>query len=140
MTGGLIWKRQSPPQVAAISAEERGDIMDDCIFCKIVGGDIPATKVFENENVLAFEDIHPLAPVHVVLVPKRHVAAMIDLGAPDAALVAELFFAANTVARLKGIDKSGFRLVINCGSDGGQVVHHLHLHILGGKKLVDGLG
>lgn len=114
--------------------------MEDCIFCKIVEGDIPATKVFENENVLAFEDINPLAPVHVVLVPKRHVAAMTDLGAHDAALVTELFFTANAVARLKGIDTSGFRLVINCGSDGGQVVRHLHLHILGGKKLVDGLG
>lgn len=113
--------------------------MDDCIFCKIVRGEIPSTKVYEDETIFAFEDIQPLAPVHVLLVPKRHVATVMDLGEDDD-VMKDLFAAARKVAHLKGVDESGFRLTVNSGAEGGQIVYHLHLHLLGGRKLVDELG
>ncbi|OPL16502.1 MAG: histidine triad nucleotide-binding protein [delta proteobacterium MLS_D] len=114
--------------------------MDDCIFCKIVEGKIPASVVYEDETVLAFEDIQPAAPVHVILVPKRHVESMMDMGNGQRELAADLLEAAVKVARLKGVDETGFRLVNNCGPDGGQLVGHLHMHILGGRKLTDAMG
>ncbi|HET57786.1 MAG TPA: histidine triad nucleotide-binding protein [Deltaproteobacteria bacterium] len=114
--------------------------MDECIFCKIVEGKIPASVVYEGETVLAFEDIQPTAPVHVILVPKRHVGSMMDMGDGQRELAADIMEAAVKVARLKGVDETGFRLVINCGPDGGQLVGHLHMHLLGGRKLTDGMG
>ncbi len=114
--------------------------MDECIFCKIVEGKIPASVVHEDETVLAFEDIQPTAPVHVILVPKRHVGSMMDMGDGQRELAADIMEAAVKVARLKGVDETGFRLVINCGPDGGQLVGHLHMHVLGGRKLTDGMG
>jgi histidine triad (HIT) family protein len=113
--------------------------MEDCIFCKIVAGDIPCQKVFENEKVLAFEDIHPMAPVHVIIIPKQHVATLMDVdeaGMPD---LMAMMTAAQEVSRVKKVDKRGFRLVINCNREGGQVVFHLHMHLLGGLRLKDGL-
>lgn len=114
--------------------------MADCVFCKIVAGEIPCTKVYEDEAVLAFEDIQPMAPVHVVLVPKRHMATIMDMEEADRNLPAELFAALREVARIKGIDESGFRTVINSNRDGGQIIFHLHVHVLGGRKLADSLG
>jgi histidine triad (HIT) family protein len=114
--------------------------MDDCIFCKIVKGSIPCSKVYEDEKVLAFDDIHPMAPVHVVIIPKEHIATILDLSGDRMAVMGNMVAAAQEVARQKGIAVSGFRVVINCNEEGGQVIFHLHMHVLGGKKLQDGLG
>lgn len=113
--------------------------MEDCIFCKIAAGEIPCRKVYENEKALAFEDIHPMAPVHIIIIPKRHIATLMDVDAERAADLQSMVTAAQEVAGLKKIDAKGFRLVINCNREGGQVVFHLHMHLLGGLKLKDGL-
>ena len=114
--------------------------MEDCIFCKIVQGIIPSRKVYEDEAVLAFEDINPVAPVHVVVIPKRHIATFMDITPETMDCMQAMVTAAQEIARLKGIDKKGFRVVINCNEEGGQVVFHLHLHVLGGRKLRGGMG
>lgn len=106
-----------------------------CIFCKIVTGDIPANKIYENEHVIAFHDIQPAAPVHALIIPKKHIATMNDVQDEDDQLMAEVFKAARHVAKLLGVNESGYRLINNCNSDGGQVVYHLHVHLLGGQKL-----
>ena len=106
---------------------------DDCLFCRIVRKEIPATIVLENEHVLAFRDIDPKAPTHVVVVPKVHVATLDD--ATDAHMLGELQLAAAAIARTEGIVEGGYRTVMNCGPDAGQTVFHLHLHLLGGRKL-----
>jgi histidine triad (HIT) family protein len=106
----------------------------DCLFCKIVDGVIPVTRVYENEAVLAFPDINPQAPVHILIIPKRHFASLTHTSSADAELLNELLLAANEIAQLQHLDK-GFRLVINTGPDGGQTVEHLHLHLLGGRQM-----
>ena len=107
----------------------------DCIFCKIIEGSIPSKKVFENDRVLAFQDIQPAAPVHILIIPKKHIPTMNDIGPEDAELIGELFTTARHIAKEQGIDEAGYRLINNVNSDGGQVVYHLHIHLLGGKKL-----
>ena len=106
--------------------------MSDCLFCKIVAGEIPSNKVYENDSVFAFRDINPQAPVHVLIVPKRHMDNVLQC---DGATAAALTEAVGIVARQEGVAKSGFRLVSNCGRDGAQSVNHLHVHLLGGKAL-----
>lgn len=113
--------------------------MTNCIFCKIINGEIPCTKVYEDEGVLAFEDIHPMAPVHVVIIPKTHIATLMDVDA-GSDIPGRLTSAAQKVAKIKNVADGGFRTVVNCNADGGQVVFHLHLHLLGGRKLEDQLG
>jgi histidine triad (HIT) family protein len=113
--------------------------MEDCIFCKITAGVIPCRKVYENEKVLAFEDIHPMAPIHVIIIPKKHIATFMDVDAEGMADLQSMMSAAQEVARAKNVDRKGFRLVINCNKEGGQVVFHLHMHLLGGLRLKDGL-
>jgi len=113
--------------------------MEDCIFCKIANGTIPSSKVYENSEVVAFDDIHPMAPVHVIIIPKKHIPTLLDVTTANIRDVSSMVAAAQEVARIKGIDKRGFRAVINCNEEGGQVIFHLHMHILGGKKLKDGL-
>jgi histidine triad (HIT) family protein len=113
--------------------------MEDCIFCKIVRGEIPASPVYEDERVLAFDDIQPMAPVHVIIIPKRHIATFMDVEEGQMADLQAMMEVARKVARLKKVDEKGFRLVINCNEEGGQVVFHLHMHLLGGQKLRDGL-
>ena len=108
---------------------------DDCIFCKIAAGDFGTEFVVETENVVAFDDITPQAPTHVQVIPKRHVSSIRGLGRDDETLLGEMIAVANDVAAMKGIDESGFRLVTNAGKDSGQEVFHLHIHVLGGKKL-----
>ncbi len=109
--------------------------MTDCLFCRIAGGELGAEKVDESEQVLAFRDIRPVAPIHVLLIPKRHVAESVaELGAAHGELLGELFALAANVAKREGLD-SGWRLVTNVGPDAGQSVHHLHIHLLGGRKL-----
>ncbi len=107
----------------------------DCVFCKIIKGEIPAKKVFENDRVLAFENIKPVHPVHVVIVPKKHIDNIQAAARADKDDLAEMFLAVPEVARIKGVDKSGYRLVINFGRDSGQSVEHLHIHLLGGETL-----
>lgn len=106
--------------------------MEDCIFCKIINKEIPSSLVYEDENVVAFNDINPQAPVHIIVVPKKHVANVTEA---DGEMIQNIFTAINKIAMEKGIDKSGFRVVTNCGKDAGQTVEHLHFHILAGRKL-----
>ena len=113
--------------------------MEECIFCKIAAGTIPSQKVFEDDRVMAFEDIQPMAPVHIIVIPKRHIPTLMDADAEGLADIQAMMSAARVVARLKGVDRKGFRVVINCNEEGGQVVFHLHMHLLGGRKLCDGL-
>lgn len=113
--------------------------MAECIFCKIIKGDIPSKKVYEDDAVLAFDDISPMAPVHVIIIPKKHIATLLDVDT-NADTMGRLMAAAQQVAKMKQVADSGFRLAINCNADGGQVVFHLHMHLLGGRKLEDPLG
>ncbi|WP_373187234.1 histidine triad nucleotide-binding protein [Halopseudomonas sp.] len=106
----------------------------DCLFCKIVEGKIPAKKIYEDDQVIAFEDINPQAPVHFLVIPKRHIASLIDLTEDDRELVGHMVFAAQKVAREQGCEK-GFRTVFNCNEDGGQTVYHIHLHVLGKRQM-----
>jgi len=106
--------------------------MSDCIFCKIINGEIPSTKVYEDENVYAFNDIEPQAPVHVLVIPKQHIASALDLTPENSHLVAGCFEAISKIAVEKGLE-NGFRVINCCGIDGGQTVFHLHFHLLGGK-------
>ena len=108
---------------------------DDCLFCKIVAGEIPSTVVLDRENVFAFRDIAPAAPVHVLIVPKRHIDDVRDLSAQDGSVLIEVFQAANEIAASEGIADSGYRLLFNVGPDAGQTVFHLHMHLVGGKPL-----
>jgi histidine triad (HIT) family protein len=108
---------------------------DTCIFCKIAKKEIPAKVVFEDESVLAFEDIKPQAPVHIIVVPKIHVERISNLTADHAVMIGKLILTAKDIARTKGIEASGYRLVLNCNKDAGQEVFHIHLHLLGGRKM-----
>ena len=109
--------------------------MEDCIFCKIANKEIPSSIVYEDEEILAFRDINPVAPVHVLVIPKKHIDSAICLKEEDKELVGKIYMVINKIAKQEGIDESGFRIVVNCGEDGGQEVKHLHFHIIGGKKL-----
>jgi histidine triad (HIT) family protein len=114
--------------------------MKDCVFCRIVAGEIPCAKVYEDDDILAFDDIHPMAPVHVVMIPKRHIATLMDIDTSQTDTAARLLAAARKVAVIKNVAERGFRTVVNCNAEGGQVVFHLHMHLLGGRKLEDTLG
>lgn len=109
--------------------------MADCIFCKIAGKEIPAKIAYEDEDLLAFEDIHPQAPVHLQVIPKRHIARVSDLTEESVGLLGKLVLAANRLAHERGVAEPGYRLVINCNPGAGQSVYHLHLHLLGGRPL-----
>ena len=109
--------------------------MEDCIFCKIIRHEIPSKIVFENEAVIAFEDLHPVAPVHILVVPKKHLASALEVGPEDTVLLGEVWKAIQQIAKEKGIAESGFRIINNCGHDAGQTVPHIHFHVLGGKDL-----
>ena len=106
--------------------------MQDCLFCKIISGEIPSKKVFENDKVYAFYDIAPQAPVHVVVVPKEHIESANAITKENSVSVVDVFEAVPQIAQRLGIDESGYRVVNNCGSDAGQTVFHIHFHILGG--------
>lgn len=112
----------------------------DCIFCKIVEGSIPSKKVLETDTVLAFHDIQPAAPVHVLLIPKQHISTMNDVTPDNASVIGDIALAAQQVAEQLGIKERGYRLINNCNHEGGQVVYHLHVHLLGGEKLGPLLG
>lgn len=112
----------------------------DCIFCRIVRGDFGTVFIAESPGAVAFRDIEPKAPSHVLVVPRRHIGSLIDLGEQDAGLAAELLALAGEVARREGIAERGFRVLTNVGEHGGQTVPHLHFHVMGGRKLTAGLG
>lgn len=112
----------------------------DCIFCKIIQGEIPSTKVYEDETLFAFEDIHPAAPVHILIVPKKHIEGINTFSPEDEPLAGKMFSLARQLAKQQGIAEDGYRLVVNVGSHGGQTVPHLHLHLIGGKPLGVSLG
>jgi histidine triad (HIT) family protein len=107
----------------------------DCLFCRIVAGEIPSDQVYSDDQVIAFRDIAPKAPVHVLVIPRRHLDSTADLGEADAPLAAALLAASNEVARREGVAESGYRVVTNVGADAGQSVAHLHLHVLGGRRM-----
>ncbi len=106
----------------------------DCVFCEIIKGNIPSSKVYEDEFVTAFNDLNPQMPVHVLIVPKKHIASANDLVTEDAELVGRVFLAAKEIAKKLGLD-GGYRIINNCGEDAGQTVKHLHFHMLGGKSM-----
>ena len=109
--------------------------MSDCIFCKIAAGDIPSDIVFQNDELVAFRDINPQAPHHVQIIPRRHIETSLDLNEDDAGLVSRMILTANRIARDLGLSEHGYRLVFNCKQDGGQEVYHIHLHLLGGRRM-----
>ncbi len=107
----------------------------DCLFCKIIAGDIPSAKVYEDDKVYAFRDIEPQAPVHILIIPKEHIASANELTEENASVVGHIFAVAAKIAKDEGIADGGYRIVNNCGQDGGQTVGHLHFHMLGGRSL-----
>ena len=111
----------------------------DCIFCKIIKREIPADVVFEDDDLLAFNDIGPQAPHHVLIIPKQHIATVNDVSVADVQIIGKLTLRARAIAVDRGIDASGYRLVMNCNGEGGQTVFHLHMHLMGGRQL-KGLG
>ena len=112
----------------------------DCIFCQIAAGKIPSQVLYQDEELVAFRDINPQAPVHILIIPKRHIPSLAQLTHAESAIAGDMVKAANHLAREEGISKAGYRLVINTGQEGGQGVSHLHLHLLGGRKLSNNLG
>ena len=109
--------------------------MENCIFCKIIKGEIPSNKVYEDEDVLAFHDINPAAPIHILVIPKKHISKLIDLNVEDEALIGKIYTTINKIAEQEGFAENGFRVITNCGKDAGQEVGHIHFHVLGGKHL-----
>ena len=108
---------------------------DDCVFCKIINKEIPSTFVYEDDELIAFEDINPIAPVHTLIVPKEHIEDLTKLNEENSKFIPKIYLVANKIAEMKGIKEKGFRVTVNCGEDGGQVVRHIHFHLLGGTKL-----
>ena len=107
----------------------------DCLFCKIINGEIPSQKVYEDEYVYAFNDISPTAPVHILIVPKKHISTINDIEDNDAELIGRIYLAAKKIAKEKGIAEDGYRVVTNCNGMAGQTVFHIHYHLIGGREL-----
>lgn len=109
--------------------------MENCLFCKIIKGDIPSNKVYEDEEILAFYDINPATPIHILIIPKKHIKSLAEIKEEDTLLLGKIHQVINKIAEEKGFKEKGYRVIINCGEDGGQEVGHLHFHILAGTKL-----
>lgn len=109
--------------------------MENCIFCKIVNGEIPSEKVYEDEKMLAFKDINPVAPVHILIIPKKHIENLMGVQENDKEIISDIFTVIPKIAEKMGVEKDGFRLISNCGKDAGQEVMHLHFHLIAGTKL-----
>ncbi|MCZ2722855.1 histidine triad nucleotide-binding protein [Marinomonas sp. 15G1-11] len=107
----------------------------DCLFCKIISKEIPATILFEDHDVIAFEDIMPQAPTHFLVIPKKHIATLNDIEDNDSNIIGKLPLVASKIAASKGVDQSGYRVTMNCNQDGGQTVYHIHMHVLAGRKM-----
>ena len=108
---------------------------EDCIFCKIIKGEIPSTKVYEDEEILAFKDINPAAPIHILIIPKKHIDSLATMQDGDEKIIGKIYNVINIIAEQQGVKEKGFRVIVNCGKDGGQEVEHLHFHLLAGTKL-----
>ena len=111
--------------------------MEDCIFCKIINGEIPSEKVYEDEEILAFKDINPAAPVHILVIPKKHIKSLLEVNEEDSKIIAKIYEVINKIVKDMKMEQDGFRVIVNCRKDAGQEVMHLHFHLLGGKKLGD---
>lgn len=109
--------------------------MNDCLFCKIIKGEIPCNKLYEDEGILAFHDINPAAPIHILVIPKKHITSLAHLEKEDEVIVGKIYGVINQIAEEQGFKQDGYRVIVNCGKNGGQEVMHLHFHILGGKPL-----
>lgn len=109
--------------------------MEECLFCKIVAGEIPSDKVYEDDNFFAFRDINPQAPVHILIIPKKHIQSLDAVEQENVELIGQLLFKAKEIARAENISEAGYRVVSNIGEEGGQTVNHLHLHIIGGRSM-----
>jgi len=109
--------------------------MAECVFCKIINKEMPADIVYQDEEILAFKDINPVAPVHILIIPKKHIPSVNHMELQDKELIGKLFLVAQKIARDQGVAEKGYRLAFNIGEDAGQTVNHLHLHLIGGKKL-----
>lgn len=108
---------------------------NDCIFCKIIKGDIPSNKVYEDEELLAFHDINPAAPIHILVIPKKHIPSLADMQEGEEIIISKIYKVINEIAEKQGFKEKGYRVIVNCGKDGGQEVGHLHFHLLAGKQL-----
>ncbi|MBN1856111.1 MAG: histidine triad nucleotide-binding protein [Dehalococcoidia bacterium] len=113
---------------------------DGCIFCRIIAGEIPGDLVYQDSEIVAFRDVHPVAPTHVLIVPRKHVSSVRELAEADVELIGRMVLCAKSIAEQEGIAERGYRLVVNCGAEGGQLVQHLHLHLVGGRQLTDSIG
>ncbi len=109
--------------------------MKDCLFCKIVKGEVPSTKVYEDDEIYAFRDINPAAPIHILIIPKKHIESLAQLEKEDEVLIGKIYGVINKIAEEQGVKEKGYRVIVNCGKDGGQEVMHLHFHLLAGKQL-----
>ena len=109
--------------------------MEDCLFCKIIKGEIPSDKVYEDEEILAFRDINPAAPIHILVIPKKHIASLAHMEKEDEEIIGKIYGVINKIAEEKGVKEKGYRVIVNCGKDGGQEVMHLHFHLLAGREL-----
>ena len=108
--------------------------MEDCLFCKIIKGEIPSNKVYEDDEFLAFHDINPAAPVHILVIPKKHINSLADIEKEDEQLLGKIYGIINKIAEEYNFKQDGYRIIVNCGKNGGQEVMHLHFHVLAGKK------
>lgn len=108
--------------------------MEDCLFCKIVKEEIPSKKVYEDDEVLAFEDINPAAPIHILIIPKKHITSLAHIQKEDESVIGKIYTVMNKIAEEKGFKEDGYRVIVNCGKNGGQEVMHLHFHLLAGKQ------
>lgn len=109
--------------------------MNDCLFCKIIDGEIPSEKVYEDDEVIAFNDIRPITPIHILVVPKKHIASLAHMEDGDEEIIGKIYKVINKIAEQQGFKDEGYRVIVNCGKNGGQEVMHLHFHVLAGKKL-----
>lgn len=108
---------------------------ENCLFCKIIKGEIPSNKVYEDEEILAFNDINPVAPIHILVIPKKHIESLAKMEDGDEKIISKIYKVINQIAEKQGFKENGYRVIVNCGKDGGQEVGHLHFHLLAGKKL-----
>ena len=109
--------------------------MEECLFCKIIKGEIPSNKVYEDEEILAFHDINPAAPIHILVIPKKHITSLAHLEKGDEVIIGKIYKIINQIAEEQGFKQEGYRVIVNCGENGGQEIMHLHFHVLAGKRL-----
>lgn len=109
--------------------------MEDCIFCKIIRKEVPSNIVYEDEEIIAFKDIQPAAPIHILVIPKKHIESLAHIEKEDEAVIGKIYGVINEIAESQGVKERGYRVIVNCGKDGGQEVGHLHFHLLAGKQL-----